>query len=205
MLIDVRGLRGDTSTGYVYAELVERDIAQLLSSLSGLPVSQLGSSSARPEYDFLLGDLPMELKITEGEKLPVEVAKDESGSVPSGVSVSLAPYILYLSNGHGRKAAGSPPAGKLRLLNRRWLIKQAQKTSPSFYRVSPSSTENALVHYVGPFFNGEPNELWLGDMEYVQDASGERWLYDTSTFVPSHKAAGLLRWIHQAYIEGDIT
>lgn len=202
MLIDVAGLRGDGSTSYDYNDLVEREIARLLSHVSGLAASGFSDGSARPEFDFMLGQLPVELKITSGERLPVEVAKDKEGLIPSGVAVSIAPYIVYISNGHGAKSNGSKPVGKVRMLSRKKLLAAAKRSPPSFYKMGdPNSTENALVCYLGPFFN---DDLWLGDMQFVQDSKQEKWLYDTDTFVPSHKAAGYLRWVHQGYIDGDI-
>lgn len=205
MLIDVKGLRGDSSTSYDYNDLVEREVARILTELSGLPASDFSTGCARPEYDFMLGQLPIELKITSGEKIPVEVAKDQQGLTASGVAVSIAPYILYISNGHGYKSQGSRAVGKMRLLKRKWLLSEARKSPPSFYKGGdPNSTENALVCYLGPFFNGEPREFWLGDMEFTQDSKQEKWLYDTGTFVPSRKAAGYLQSIHQGYIDGDI-
>jgi hypothetical protein len=202
MLIDVKGLRGDSSTGYLYNELVEQEIARLLAMISGLSASDFGAGTARPEYDFKLGELPIELKITDGEKLPVEVAKDAAGLISSGIAISIAPYILYLSNGHGSRSEGSRPVGKLRLLSRKKLLAAAKKTPPSFYtKGDPNSTENALVCYLGPFFN---DDIWLGDMQFAQDEKKERWLFDTSTFVPSQKAGAMLCWLNKGYIDGDI-
>lgn len=201
MLIDVKGLKGDNSTGYVYNDLVEREIARLLSQVSGLPATDFGTNAARPEFDFILGDLPIELKITDGVYLPVEVAKDEACTVPSGVAVSIAPYILYISHGHGSKQEGSKPVAKMRMLPRKRLLSDARKTPPSFYK-QPNGTECAVVHYLkGPFFTGD---IWLGDMGFAQDEKKERWLFDTSTFTPSRKAGDMLRWLNQGYIDGDL-
>lgn len=201
MLIDVQGLKGDSSTGYVYNNLVEREIARLLSEVSGLPASDFGGEQPRAEYDFKLGDLPVELKITSGVYLPVEVAKDEACTIPSGVASSIAPYILYISHGHGSKEGGSQPVAKVRMLPRKKLLLEARKTPPSFYK-QPNSTECAVVHYLkGPFFKGD---IWLGDMGFTMDEKGEQWLYDTAAFEPSRKAGAMLRWLNQGYIDGDI-
>jgi hypothetical protein len=197
MLIDPTELAFD----YVYNDLVEREIASILSKLSGLPVSGFGEHCPRPEYDFFLGQLPVELKITNGVYLPVEVAKDEACTIPSGVAVSIAPYILYISHGHGSKADGSKPVAKVRMLPRKKLLSDARRTPASFY-TKGGPTQHALVHYLkGPFFTGD---IWLGDMEFKQDEKGERWLYDTSTFTPSRKAAGMLQWLNKGYIDGDL-
>lgn len=198
MLIDPTELAFD----YAYNYVVEQAIASLLSSTSGLPITQLGGTGARPEFDFYLGSTPVELKITNGVYLPVEVAKDLAATIPSGIAVSIAPYILYVSHGHGAKANGSPPVAKVRMLPRKKLLSDARKTPPSFY-TNGGPSQHALVHYLkGPFFTGD---IWLGDMEMKLSESGEKWLYDTDTFAPSHKAGAMLNWINQGYIEGDIS
>lgn len=198
MLIDPTELAND----YVYNALVEKAVAQMLSNVSGLPISHLSEDIARPEFDFMLGSLPIELKITNGVYLPVEVAKDEAGTIPSGVAISIAPYILYISHGHGRKIDGSPPVAKVRMLSRKQILIDARKSPPSFYTKGTPS-QHALVHYLtGPFF---ANDLWLGDMEFKHDKTGDRWLYDTETFTPSHKAGGILNWLNQGYVDGDIS
>lgn len=198
MLIDPTELAFD----YVYNDLVERAVALMLSDLSGLPVSQFGEHCPRPEFDFYLGSTPMELKITNGIYLPVEVAKDIEATIPSGVAVSIAPYILYISHGHGSKEGGSRPVAKVRMLPRKKLLSAARKTPPSFY-TSGGPTQHALVHYLkGPYFNGD---IWLGDMEFKQTENSEKWLYDTDTFVPSRQASGWLNCMNQGYIDGDIT
>lgn len=187
---------------YTYNDIVEREIGRILSHVSGLPVSRFSENVARPEYDFYLGDLPVELKITNGVYLPVEVAKDEAATIPSGVAASIAPFILYISHGHGNKAGGSAPVAKVRMLERKRILRECRNSPPSFY---PGKTENegALVYYLkGPFFT---NDMWLGDMEFRQDEKQEKWLYDTSTFVPSRRAAGFLQSINSAYIAGDIS
>jgi hypothetical protein len=197
MLIDPTELAFD----YVYNDIVERAVAQLLSRISGLPVTQFGEHAPRPEFDFYLGSTPVELKITSGVYLPVEVAKDLGATIPSGVAISKAPYILYISHGHGAKADGSPPVAKVRMLPRKKLLSDARKTPPSFYTKGGPS-QHALVHYLkGPFFTGD---IWLGDMSLKQSENGDKWLYDLDSFVPSRKAHSLLNWINQGYIDGDI-
>lgn len=197
MLIDPTELALD----YAYNDVVERAVATLLSTVSGLPATQFGDNTPRPEFDFYLGSMPMELKITNGVYLPVEVAKDEAGTIPSGIAVSIAPYILYISHGHGRKSDGSPPVGKIRLFPRKALLKSARKTPPSYYTAGGPS-QHALVHYLkGPFFTGD---VWVGDVGFKQSERGDRWLYDLSTFLPAKNVGAKLRWLNQGYIDGDI-
>lgn len=195
MLIDPTELAFD----YVYNDIVERAIARLLATVSGLPVSDFGNGTPRPEYDFKLGELPIELKITSGVYLPVEVAKDEHRTIPSGIATSIAPYILYVSHGHGQRSTGSQPVAKMRLMPRKQLLRDIRNTPPSFYR-GDTPSQDALVFYLkGPYFN---NDIWLGDLPMVQ--SGDRWLYDAGNFIPAKTAGDKLRWIHQGYLDGDI-
>lgn len=204
MLIDVKGLRGDSSTGYVYNDLVEREVAQMLSRACGLPASDFGTGVARPEYDFRLGELPVELKITDGVYLPVETSKDPEGLVPSGVAASIAPYILYLSHGHGARGPNGEegePCVKVRMVERKWLLRTARKTPPSTY-TNGKTSEHATVFYIKQSFL--QNDLWLGDMGFTQSEDGTRWLFDTATFVPSKKCAGILQSLNEAYKQGDI-
>lgn len=197
MLIDPTHL-----TDYAYNGIVEKAIGQLLAKESGLLDRDYCFGEARPEYDFLLGHLPIELKITDNVYLPVEVSKDLEGNVPSGVAVSIAPYILYLSHGHGPKSEGSQPCIKVRLLPRKWLLKQAKKSAPTVY-TNGKETEHATVYYIKQDFLKD--DIWLGDIQFKLDETTGRFLYDTSTFVPSHKAGAMLRWLNQGYIDGDIS
>lgn len=197
MLIDPTQL-----TDYAYNGIVERVVGHLLSDESGLPDHDYCFGEAREGYDFRIGQIPVELKITNNVYLPVEVSKDLEGKVPSGVAVSIAPYILYLSHGHGPKSEGSQPCVKVRLLPRKWLLKEAKKSPPSVY-TNGKQTEHATVHYIKQDFLKD--DIWLGDMQFKLDETTGRYLYDTSTFVPSAKAGAMLRWLNQGYIDGDIT
>lgn len=187
---------------YDHNDIVEREIARLLSEVSGLPASEFGNGTPRLEFDFILGSMPLEVKITNGVALPVEVSKMQNGSVPSGVASSKAPYIVYLSHGHGERAEGSPPVGKLRLLPRKKLLTMARQSQPTFYKGTTAS-QDALVHYVqGPYFT---DDIFVGNMEFKYSESDDIWMYDTSTFVPHTYAGARIRWAHQGYVDGDIS
>jgi hypothetical protein len=195
MLIDVKALAED----YTYVGIVERTIGKLIGNLVDLPVTDFTEDVARPEYDFLVGDLPVELKITDGFMIPVEMSKGEDGSVPSGVAVTKAPYVLYISNGRARDEEGEGhPAAKVRLFETNWLIKTAKQIEPRRFK-GPKASEDANVHYIkGPWHN---KDIWLGDMQYAE--SGGRWFIDTDTFTPSRQAIGAIQLLEQEYRDGS--
>jgi hypothetical protein len=210
MLVDVGRLFGDSSCGgYIYNDLAEQDIAGRLAALIGAVASDFSPGVARPEFDFTIDGMPVELKMTNGIYLPVEVAKDEARTIPSGLAASTAPVTIFISNGHGEKQLGSPPVAKMRAFLTKECLKQIRGTPPSFFR-KPKESECALVFFMtGKTVDGRKsaffsNDMWLGDMEYVPNADGETWSIDTDTFKPSHKAAGYLRWLIQGYRDGDI-
>lgn len=194
----------DLAGNYVFNSMVEHRIAHILSEVSGLEAHDFCMDSPRPEYDFKLDQLPVELKITNSVYLPVEVSKDVEGTIPSGLAVSTAPYILYLSHGHGpRSPAGDPGKAcvKVRMIERKWLLRNAKKYEPTVYQ-SGSVTEHAVVHYIRQDYL--VNDLWLGDMNFKQSETDQRWLMDTTTFTPSRQCGGILRSLNEAFIAGDI-
>lgn len=192
MLIDITAC-----TDHAYNGICEREIARILSELSGLSAHDF-SCGPRSEYDWLLGCLPMELKMSSHFALPVELSKDREGLIPSGIAVTKAPYVLFITNGHAKDEIGNTKAvAKVRLFKTRWLIRTARAIEPTQYE-GLTESQHAYVHYIMTEFHR--NDFWLGDMEFVQKEG--KWFIDTSTFVPSRKAAGILTGLEQEFKDG---
>lgn len=193
MLIDIKAC-----TDHTYNGICERAIGRLLTRISGLPAHDF-SEGPRSEYDWMLGHLPMELKMSSHFALPVEMSKDREGLIPSGVAVTTAPFVLFITNGHGPKGMDgkSTPVAKVRMFETKWLKREARKVEPTEY-VGDTDSQTSYVHYIKTEFHN--NDIWLGDMQFVRKE--DKWFIDTDTFIPSRYAGGALNTMELEYING---
>jgi hypothetical protein len=196
---------------YEYTGEVECELAELLTTLSGLPASDFGTKNVpRSEYDCKLGEMPVEIKITGSVDLPVEITKDLELTILSGISVTIAPYILYLVRNSGATSNGSNCVGKLYMVLTTLLHKEVPE---SFCKFFPGKTpsQSSLTYYVKV---PKPSDscIYLGYMQGHHTPKNPKTpkipketIYDTDTFVPSENAASMLKWMHQKYVDGDIS
>lgn len=211
MLVNVGQLFGDSQCGgYAYTYLTEREIGGRVATLTDTEATDFGTDTARPGYDFRLNGMPVELKMTNGVALPIEMAKDREQTIPSGLAVTIAPVVIFVSNGHAfREGIGTVPVAKIRAFRTIDCLRAIKGTTPTFFE-RPNANESALVYYMtgrtvtgraSPYFT---NDIWLGDMDYVQNTDGQTWSIDTSTFVGSPNAKAKMHWLIQGYHDGDI-
>lgn len=167
---------------FAYNQTVEREIARILQHYTDLQCSDF-SNGTRAEYDWKIAGVPIELKLSTRDYIPVEVAKDEEQTVPSGLAASEAYLTLVLSKGYNNLPGNRTIAtGKLRLFPTRKLLSYARRHGrPEFFNADKPS-ERALVFKVFDAV-GKAGEIWLGDVPIVfGEHASDPILYDLGQF-----------------------
>jgi hypothetical protein len=151
-----------SAESYDHNDLVEREIARILSRMTGFDATNFGEQNkARPEFDFELGGIQIELKTTLKQTIPVETHKDEAETIPAGVLVSTAPIIVVLNMGKNKNNM----IGKLRAFKRSTLLRHINHGYKHFFQ-GKTPSQNSLTYYV-PVTNETPPHCWLGDFLIV--------------------------------------
>lgn len=171
---------------YDLNDLVERDIAGIFAAASGLTAGGFGEGVARPEYDFTIGGMPIELKITKGIDVPIEIGKDRDLILAAGLFVTKAAWWIFLMDGKESDIG----CGKFRAYSvkalRNAVYGGKMKGLPTYYP-GASASQCALVHYMEPF---AIPDMWLGNCDKLITPMGKTIGYDLSTWRDAGSNAG---------------
>lgn len=185
---------------YFHNGLMEQEIAAIIGSATQLQPHDF-LAGARPEYDCQLrgdflsdydvpfnGSAQIEIKTTTKSTIPVELYKDDEETIPSGLNISTAPFIITLSMSHSNDIA------KLRAFRRNVLLRSVGLGVRHFF---PGKTKSqGSVQYQIPCTNETPSHLWLGDFLVVDQFAGRVGILSES-FTPGHGCEKFRDWVKE--------
>lgn len=199
---DVIFVPTDLALDYTWNEIVERTIADMLSTYTSIAYYDM-ANYARPEYDWLMSGVRIELKTTLQNRLFVELSKDPEGLTPSGLGGSEAEIVIVLMRGYNKLPEGRTHAvGKLRAYSRRKLIAHAKRRGIPYQYVDGALTEHAYGYQLWDVY-GIANETWLADVPIVSLDDGREGYNLSKSTVNRYGMMGLACMI-QAFSDGDM-
>lgn len=178
---------------YDYNDRVEKAIASLLSEITGLDATDFGSVGVpRPEYDFKLGGVQVELKTSMSASVPVELYKDDEETIPAGLLASTAPLVVTLSLG---KRSNFGEVGKLRVFKRNTLLTAAPKFGKRHFYEGASSSQGSVTYSIPEYATRDIRDVWLGDVPLREIKPGENGYDLEMIFKSTFGGMELHEWI----------
>lgn len=163
-------------TDYVYNDTIEPEIQNLLSSIIGLNAGKI-SEGYNPRYDFYIGNLAVELKITRKFKPLIEIQRADER--PSGITLSTSDLYCIISQAKSKSGNDYVNVYKCRLYKtsdlRQYILSNSSNTIK--YASSdkgPGSINVEIDPKVVP-------HIWLGDFKNITSTG-----FYTESFVKSY-------------------
>jgi len=166
MLVEILKL-----TDYTYNDTIEEEIQSLLSSSTGLQSGRI-TTGYSPDYDFMLGNLKIELKLTV--KTIPEIEISTANGKPSALALSKSDFYCIIGPGKSKKDNIWEDVFKVRLVKTQDLKNYINKSST---RVSYGVDVNSPGSIRVPVDLKEVDHLWLGEFKQLSRVS-----FDTNSY-----------------------